>query len=105
MIECEWQAWYDRLPGGDNRLHVAGTCEVESSSVDLRLEPEEGTGGGGEPDTLALKLISSPPEAGRRSVIDEQVSWTGEPVQPGERFKRVRIGGETDVTLEVMDES
>ena len=103
MIECEWQAWYDRLPGGDNRLHVAGMCEVESSSVDLRLEADDG--GVDEPDTLALKLISRPPEAGQRSVTDEQVSWTGEHAKPGERIKRVRIGGETDVTLDVMDES
>ena len=103
MIECEWQAWYDRLPGGDNRLHVAGTCEVESSTVDLMLEPDDGDVD--EPATLALKLISRPPEAGQRSVIDEQVSWTGEPAQAGERVKRVRIGGETDVTLDVMDES
>ncbi len=103
MIECEWQAWYDRLPGGDHRLHVAGMCEVESSSVDLRLEPDDE--GPDEPDTLALTLISRPPEAGQRSVTDEQVSWTGEPGQSGERIKRVRIGGETDVTLEVRDES
>jgi hypothetical protein len=101
MIECEWQAWYDHLPGGDNRLHVAGTCEVESSSVDLRLEPDHE--GLDEPDTIALKLISRPPEAGQRSVIDEQVSWTGGPAQAGERVKRVRIGGETDVTVEVRD--
>lgn len=103
MIECEWQAWYDRLPGGDNRLHVAGMCEVESSSVDLSLEPDDE--GVGESDTLALKLISRPPEAGKRSVIDEQVSWTGGHAVPGERIKRVRIGGETDVMLDVMDES
>jgi hypothetical protein len=103
MIECEWQAWYDHLPGGDNRLHVAGTCEVESSTVVLRLEPEDEPVD--EPDTLALKLISRPPEAGQRSVIDEQVSWTGDHAKPGERIKRVRIGGETDVTLDVMDES
>ncbi len=100
MIECAWQAWYDRLPGGDNRLHVVGMCEVESATVDLRLEPDGR--GGDEPDTLALTLISKPPEAGKRSVIDEQVSWTGEHVQAGERVKRVRIGGETDVTIEVM---
>jgi hypothetical protein len=101
MIECEWQAWYDRLPGGGNRLHVAGMCEVEDDRVQLLLEGDDGTGGG-EPDLIVLKLRSRPPNAGDESVIDKQVSWTGE---PGTGIRRVRIGGETDVTVNVRDES
>jgi hypothetical protein len=99
MIECEWQAWYDRLPGASNRLHVAGICEVESPSVELRLEADN-EGVADEPDLLALRLVSRPPDAGEQSVLDKQVSWTGE---PEERITRVRIGGETDVTLTVKD--
>jgi hypothetical protein len=99
VIDCEWQAWYDRLPGASNRLHVAGMCEVESSSVELRLEPDE-PGDGDGPDTIALKLVARPPDAGDRSVLDKQVSWTGEPEG---RVKQVRIGGEADVTLTVKD--
>jgi hypothetical protein len=99
MIECEWQAWYDRLPGASNRLHVAAMCEVESKSVELRLEPGD-EGVVDEPDLIVLRLVSSPPDAGDESVFDKQVSWTGE---PAERITRVRIEGETEVTLNVTD--
>jgi hypothetical protein len=99
MIECEWQAWYDRLPGGDNRLHVAGMCEVEDDSVQLFLEGDDGARPEG-PDLIVLELKSRPPDAGDESMIDKQVSWTGE---PGTGIRRVRIGGEADVTLNVRD--
>jgi hypothetical protein len=99
VIDCEWQAWYDRLPGASNRLHVAGMCEVESLGVDLRLEPD-GEAATDGPDMLALKLVSRPPDAGEQSVLDKQVSWTGEPEG---RIRRVRIGGEADVLLDVKD--
>jgi hypothetical protein len=99
MIECEWQAWYDRMPGGQNRLHVAGMCEVEDESVQLILEGEDGTRAEA-PDLIELELRSRPPDAGDPSVIDKQVSWTGE---PGAGIRRVRIGGETDVLLDVRD--
>jgi hypothetical protein len=99
MIECEWQAWYDRLPGASNRLHVAGMCEVESNGVDLRLEADN-DGVADEPDVIVLRLVSRPPDAGDESVLDKQVSWTGE---PAERIRRVRIEGETEVTLNVRN--
>jgi hypothetical protein len=99
MIECEWQAWYDRLPGGDNRLHVAGICEVEDDSVQLFLEGDDGTHPD-QPELIVLELKSRPPDAGDESVIDKPVSWTGE---PGTGIRRVQIGGETDVTVNVRD--
>jgi hypothetical protein len=99
MIECEWQAWYDRLPGSSNRLHVAGMCEVESQSVRLRLVRDDAASEA-EPDMLVLTLMSEPPDAGEKSLEDKQVSWTGEPVAG---IKRVRIEGETAVTVTVSD--
>lgn len=41
MTRCfDWTAWYDRMPGADQDvLHVAGRCEVDSSSTQIRLEP------------------------------------------------------------------
>ena len=99
MIECEWQAWYDGQPGAVHRLHVAGLCEVESQSVRLRLVRDDDPSQP-EPDMLVLTLTSEPPDAGEDSREDKQVTWTGEPVAG---IKRVRIEGETAVTVTVRD--
>jgi hypothetical protein len=96
VIECDWQAWYDRLPGSSEPpLHVAGSCEVDGSVVALRLEPAEGPG---EPGVIALTLATERADAADTTQLEQQISWSG---QPGLGVERVRIGGEADALVEV----
>jgi hypothetical protein len=95
VIACDWQAWYDRLPGTSQPpLHVAGSCEVDGSVVALSLEPAAD----GELGEIALTLLAERADGGDHSQFEQQVSWTG---QPGQDVERVRIGGEADALVEV----
>jgi hypothetical protein len=98
VIACDWQAWYDRLPGSlEPPLHVAGSCEVDGSIVALRLEPAA-EDVPEEPGVIALTLVAERADGGDTTQLEQQISWTG---QPDQGVERVRIGGEANSLVEV----
>ena len=99
-MECmDWDAWYDQMPGADHDvLHVAGRCEVESSSVELSLEPGN-EGIVDDPELIVLELRVQRAPAGDDMMAEKEVSWKG--TAPG--IKQVRIQGAADATIKVRD--
>jgi hypothetical protein len=99
-MECmDWDAWYDQMSGADHDvLHVAGRCEVESSSVELSLEPGN-EGIVDDPELFVLELRVQRPPVGDDKMTEKEVSWRE--TAPG--IKRVRIQGAAEATLKVRD--
>jgi hypothetical protein len=91
-MDCrDWEAWRDRMPGADATVvHVRGVCTVDSSSVNVWLEPGN-EGIIDDPDLLALDVKSSRPDFGDDLMTDKEVSWAG--TDPA---KTVRIQGEIE---------
>lgn len=72
----EWSAWYDHQPGGGSDrdlLRVAGKCEVDSSSVELSLEPTN-EGIVDDPDVVVLALCEKRPDVGTDDMAVKDVS-------------------------------
>lgn len=100
-MECfDWEAWYDRMPGAnDDDLHVTGKCRLESSSIQVRLEPGN-EGIVDEPDLFVLELEVERPPAGDDMVEEREVSWNGD---AGQGIKRVRIRGGSSSDIPVRE--
>jgi hypothetical protein len=100
-MDCrEWEAWYNRMPGtNDSRLHVAGKCTLESSSISISLAPGN-EGVADEPDLFVLELSVDRPSAGDTQVVERDVSWVGD---AGHSIERVRIQGEASAEVTVFD--
>jgi hypothetical protein len=88
MCRCfEWDAWYDQMPGADHDvLHVAGKCEVSSSSTELELEPTN-EGIVDDPELFVLRLVVKKSPVGDTMMATKEVSgrW------PEAGIKRVEI--------------
>ena len=99
-MECfDWDAWYDKMPGADHDvLHVAGRCQVASSSIELWLEPGN-EGIVDDPELIVLELRANEPPAGDDMMVEKEVSWKGR--APG--IKRVRIQGGARAGVTVRD--
>src|SRR5687767_6553705 len=99
-MKCmDWDAWYDQMPGADHDvLHVAGRCEVESSSYELSLQPGN-EGVIDDPELFVLELRVKRPPAGDDQMDEKEVGWRN--TAPG--IKRVRIQGEANATVTVRD--
>ncbi|HYI32045.1 MAG TPA: hypothetical protein VEX88_01135 [Glaciibacter sp.] len=86
----DWDAWYNRQPGADDRrLYVAGKVDLPSSSIVpfLEFRPD---GIVDEPDLVTLRLIVHVPEIGDDRFVTKDVSWSQD---VGQDIKRVRIIG------------
>jgi hypothetical protein len=91
----DWSAWYNRMPGSDDRdLHVSGICGVASSHTTVRLEPGD-AGVVPEEDLCVLQLVVARPDIDDDRYVELPVSWQGD---VGPDKKRVRIHG---VSLEI----
>ena len=99
MVTCtDWTAWYNRMPGTDDReLHVAGKVECESSSIQLSLELDS-DGIVDEPDLIALRLTATMPAIGDTQWIVKDVGWSGD---VGPDITRVRIQGDCQAEIPV----
>lgn len=97
----DWDAWYNRMPGSEDRnLHVAGTCECESSSIQLSLKPYN-EGIVDEPDLFVLRLEVQRPDVGDTQWVEKQVSWEG---PAGGAIKRVRVvGGADNIPVRIVE--
>jgi len=95
-----WSAWRNRMPGiNDPDLHVVGSCQFGSSSVELSLRPGN-EGVWDEPDLFVLELAISKPPAGDEMMSEEYAIWTGD---VGPDVKRVRIQGDAQAEIEVSE--
>lgn len=99
MVTCtDWTAWYNRMPGTDDRdLRVAGKVECESSSIEVRLELDN-EGVADEPDLIALRLTATRPDFGDTQWIVKDVDWKGD---VGPDIARVRIQGDCEAEIPV----
>lgn len=97
-MEChDWSAWYNRLPGVDDPcLHVSGTCELRSSSIQIELRPGEVFVP--EPGLLALDLVATIPSIGDDRIVDREVTWSD---NVGPDIELVWIRGETSTEIKV----
>lgn len=100
-MDCrDWEAWYNRMPGtNDPRLHVAGKCTLESSSISISLVPGN-EGIVDEPDLFVLDLRVERPDIGDTQVVERDVSWVGD---AGPSIARVRIQGGASAQVSVFD--
>jgi hypothetical protein len=95
-----WIAWRNRMPGIDDPdLHVVGTCQFGSSSVELSLEPGN-EGVVDDPELFVLQLTISEPAGGDEMMSEEYAIWTGD---VGPDVKRVRVQGGAQAEFEVID--
>lgn len=100
-MEClGWDAWYNRMPGaGDDDLHVAGKCRLESSSIGSRLVPSN-EGIIDDPDVFVLSLEVERLPVGDYMLDEREVSSRGDAVQT---VKRVRIQGGVSAEVPVRE--
>ncbi len=100
MIDCaDWDAWYNKMPGADDEiLHVAGSCELPSSSFELKLDLGN-EGPTDDPKVVVLQLTVVRPPAGDDRLDTRSVSW--QDTMPG--IAQVRIQGETEASINVRD--
>lgn len=100
-LPVEWlggEAWYNRMPGrNDEDLHVAGTCRLRSSSIQLVLEPGN-PGIFPEPGVVVLSLKASKLDTGTDQMDERDVSWSDD---VGPDAKWVRIIGAVNVSMKV----
>jgi hypothetical protein len=101
LIESrDWQAWYNRMPGADDRdLHVSGVCVLESSSFTVRLEP------GNEsvvddPAVFVLELIEERPQVGDDRVTEKVVEGHG---PAGDGISEVQVRGAVEAAVAVSE--
>ncbi|HYI61513.1 MAG TPA: hypothetical protein VEW93_06880 [Acidimicrobiales bacterium] len=99
-MDCyDWSAWYNRMPGTDDpNLRVVGTCQLNSSSQQLKLVPVA-DGVVDEPDLQTLRLVVETPDFGPTDIAERQVSWEGD---VGPDIKRVKIQGAAEAEIEVI---
>jgi hypothetical protein len=103
-MEChDWSAWYDRMPGGteEPELHVSGTCERESGSIELVLRPGN-EGIVDDPELFVLELDEIRPDVGDTQMSPTTVEWHD---RVGDGIKRVRIQGAASAMIDVRDVS
>ncbi len=99
-ISCEWSAWYNRMPGGDDpNLHVSGRCQMPSSSIQVTLEPGN-EGVVDEPDLFVLEVSVTVPDVGTTDFVERDVTWEGD---AGPDIKRVRIQGDLEAQMVVEE--
>ncbi len=101
MTECvEWEAWYNKMPGTDDpELHVSGLCKLESSTIEVTLEPGN-EGSVDEPDLFVLECTIERPGFGDTQYVEKPISWQDD---VGPDIKRVRIQGDAHAEVEVRD--
>ncbi|MBW4507939.1 MAG: hypothetical protein KME64_15705 [Scytonematopsis contorta HA4267-MV1] len=58
--QCDWNAWYDTMPGSNPTLHVTGKCTFPSDGYSVKLEQVEV--GTEPPGILQLRYIVEPPK-------------------------------------------
>lgn len=98
--DFDWEAWYNKMPGRDDpALHVAGSCELPSSNIELSLEPGN-IGSVPEPSVFALKLKITWPDFGDDVMTRKEVAWSAD-VGPG--IELVRIQGDAQAEIIVKD--
>lgn len=99
-VECfDWDAWYNRMPGREDKdLHVAGTCRLPSSQVVVSLDLDRI-----DSETAVLRLTATAPGAvGDTRVVEVQVSWR---MDVGPDIERVQIIGAAEALLDVGEKS
>jgi hypothetical protein len=98
-VDCfEWSAWRNVMPGNhDSDVHVAGRCQVESGSWQLRLAPGN-EGIVDDPDVIVLELVVERPDAGTGDMAEREVSWR---CPADERARRVRVQGEASAEIDI----
>lgn len=98
--DFDWTAWRNRMPGiNDPDLHVVGSCEFGTSSVELSLRPGN-EGFWDDPELFVLDLTISKPPFGDDRMSVEYAIWTGD---VGPDVKRVRIQGDAAADFDVID--
>jgi hypothetical protein len=98
----DWSAWYNKMPGADDRnIHVAGTCVLPSSAATARLEPRV-SAETDHPGLQMFTLIVEMPAIGDTSIAARQVTWDGD---VGADITHVKIFVERgdDVDIDVVD--
>lgn len=77
MLRClDWSAWYNVMPGADRELlHVSGSCDVESASTEIRLEPDN-EGIVDDPSLFVLRLVVEEGRFGDTMVATKEVAGT-----------------------------
>jgi Emfourin len=98
--DFSWTAWRNRMPGiNDPDLHVVGSCEFSTSSVELSLKPGN-EGIWDDPALIVLDLTISKPQLGDDQMSLEYAIWTGD---VGPDVKQVRIQGDATAEFDVID--
>jgi hypothetical protein len=100
-VTClDWEAWYDQMPGADHtKLHVAGTCSLPSSSIQLTLQPGD-PGVAPEDGVFVLELRATEPPASDTRMDERTVGWSDD---VGKDIKSVRIIGDAEASVEVKE--
>jgi hypothetical protein len=99
-VEFTWEAWYNRMPGThDPSLHVAGSCTLPSSSIQLVLEPDN-PGIIPQPGVFALRLTIVRPGWGDDMMAEKHVVWSGD---VGPDIEWVEIRGDAEAKIPVTD--
>jgi hypothetical protein len=58
--QCDWNTWYNTIPGSSPTLHVTGKCTFPTSGYSVKLERVEV--GTEPPGVLQLRYIVEPPK-------------------------------------------
>jgi hypothetical protein len=97
-VECDgWEAWYNRMPGTDDRdLRVVGICHLPSSNIQASLERADDLDL--EPKEVALRLQLTRPPVGDTRIDDRPVRWQED---VGADVERVRIVGDAEASIKV----
>ena len=102
MQTRDWSAWYNRMPGSEDRdIHVAGTVDLPSSAAEARLEPRVSK----ESDPPGLQifaLIVEMPAIGDTSIATREVTWVGDVGQDITQVK-IRQDNGDEVAVDVFD--
>ena len=97
-IDCEWSAWYNRQPPGDDPdLHVVGRCKLPSGSIQVRLE-QGNEGIVDNPKLFVLECSVEVPPVGTDDWVEREVSWQDD---VGQDVETVRIQGDLSATVKV----
>jgi hypothetical protein len=97
-IECEWSAWYNRMPGrNDPDLHVNAHCKLPSGSIQVRLEPGN-EGIVDDPKVFVLQATVDVPDIGTDDYVERDFPWQED---VGQDIEEVRVQGDLNATVKV----